>query len=207
MDGDKVVAAAAVVVVVAVVVDGVTAAKVVVEVGALVVVVVVVEDVIVCCGDSVKLEAATLLATLSRVSTMAVSAETKDSSVTSPMVGWTVSLTTVALANLPRAPEVGANSGDGKRFSGKRLRINRTIPVGASALLTMGTAVVVVVVVVVVSVAVVVVPVASALGLSCALNCSCADPCLRWITDNRRPNPTDQSSCTRSKSSSSNRSP
>lgn len=205
MDGDKVVAAAAVVVVVAVVVDDVTAAKVVVDVGALVVVVVVVEDVIVCCGDSVRLAAATLLATLSRVSTMAVSAETKDSSVTSPMVGWTVSLTTVALANLPRAPEVGANSGDGERFSGKRLRINRTIPVGVSALLTMGTAVVVVVVVVVV--AVVVVLVASALGLSCALNCSCADPCLRWITDNRRPNPTDQSSCTRSKSSSSNRSP
>lgn len=204
MDGDKVVAAAAVVVVVAVVVDDVTAAKVVVDVGALVVVVVV-EDVIVCCGDSVRLAAATLLATLSRVSTMAVSAETKDSSVTSPMVGWTVSLTTVALANLPRAPEVGANSGDGERFSGKRLRINRTIPVGVSALLTMGTAVVVVVVVVVV--AVVVVLVASALGLSCALNCSCADPCLRWITDNRRPNPTDQSSCTRSKSSSSNRSP
>ncbi len=200
MDGDKVVTAAAVVVVVAVVVDDVTAAKVV-DVGALVVVVVV-EDVIVCCGDSVRLAAATLFATLSRVSTRAVSAETKDSSVTSPMVDWTVSLTTVALTNLPRAPEVGA-SGDGERFSGNRLRINRTIPVGVSALLTMGTAVVVVVVVVVVGV----VLVASALGLSCALNCSCVDPCLRWITDNRRPNPTDQSSCTRSKSSSSNRSP
>ena len=83
MDGDKLVVAAAVVVVV--VVDDVTTAKVV-DVGALVVVVVVL-DVIVCWGDSVKLAAETLFATLSRVSTMAVSAETKDSSVTSPMAG------------------------------------------------------------------------------------------------------------------------
>jgi hypothetical protein len=132
-------------------------------------VVVEVLDVIVCCGDSVKLTAATLFATFPRVSTMAVSAETKDSSVTSPMAGWTVSLTTVALTNLPRAPEVEAGGG-GERFSGNRLRINRTILVllGASALITMGTTVVVVVVVVVVDV----VLVNSALGLSCALNCS-----------------------------------
>ena len=155
--GDKVVVVDDVVVVVVVV----TAAKVV-DVGALVVVVVV--DVIVCCGDSVKLEeATTLLATFSRVSTTTVSAETKDSSVTSPTAGWTVSLTTVALTNLPRAPEIG--TGDGERFSGNRLRINRTILVallGASALLTMGIAVVVVVVVLV----------TSSLDLSCALNCS-----------------------------------
>ena len=155
--GDKVVVVDDVVVVVVVV----TAAKVV-DVGALVVVVVV--NVIVCCGDSVKLEeATTLLATFSRVSTTTVSAETKDSSVTSPTAGWTVSLTTVALTNLPRAPEIG--TGDGERFSGNRLRINRTILVallGASALLTMGIAVVVVVVVLV----------TSSLDLSCALNCS-----------------------------------
>lgn len=158
--GDKVVVVDDVVVVVVAVVV-VTAAKVV-DVGALVVVVVV--DVIVCCGDSVKLEeATTLLATFSRVSTTTVSAETKDSSVTSPTAGWTVSLTTVALTNLPRAPEIGTD--DGERFSGNRLRINRTILValGASALLTMGIAVVVVVVVVLVT---------SSLGLSCALNCS-----------------------------------
>lgn len=157
--GDKVVVVDDVVVVVVAVVV-VTAAKVV-DVGALVVVVVV--DVIVCCGDSVKLEeATTLLATFSRVSTTTVSAETKDSSVTSPTAGWTVSLTTVALTNLPRAPEIGTD--DGERFSGNRLRINRTILValGASALLTMGIAVVVVVVALV----------TSSLGLSCALNCS-----------------------------------
>lgn len=159
--GDKVVVVDDVVVVVVAVVV-VTAAKVV-DVGALVVVVVV-DVMIVCCGDSVKLEeATTLLATFSRVSTTTVSAETKDSSVTSPTAGWTVSLTTVALTNLPRAPEIGTD--DGERFSGNRLRINRTILValGASALLTMGIAVVVVVVVVLVT---------SSLGLSCALNCS-----------------------------------
>lgn len=114
---------------------------------------------------------------------MAVSAEMNDSSVTSPSAGWTVSLTSVPFANLPIASEVGGN-----RFSGSRLRINRIILAGASALLTVGVVVVVVVVVLD----------TSALALNCALNCSgvCCegDPCLRWIADNRRPNPADQSS-------------
>lgn len=120
---------------------------------------------------------------ISRSSTMAVSAEMNDSSVTSPSAGWTVALTSVPFANLPIASEVGGN-----RFSGSRLRINRMILAGASALLTVGVVVVVVVVVLD----------TSALALNCALNwsgvCCEGDPCLRWIADNRRPNPADQSS-------------